>query len=709
MHLSTTSALFLTGLIANEPAPVPQEESAAAPADEARAETVVSGRKRDEPLDQLPASATVIPADQLDAAGTGDVRDAALRVPNLILTEFSSRRLSFPYVRGIGSGIGEPAVVTYVDDVPQFGFGGTNLPLLGVEQVEFLRGPQSLYGRNALGGLIHVRTAPPSPEGAGEVSLTAGNNGVAEGRIHWSGPVSEDGPWISGSGLIRRRDGFSDNTITGNDVDDRDELFGRAQVLWAPSDDSQLRLTLQAERSRNGGFVLSDLNGLENNPFTISQDFEGVTERDVFSPTLTFDHSLEDAEFTSITSLQDSEVLETSDFDFSPIDGVRRTTIEESQFLYQELRLASADDKPVELSDDLALEWVAGASVFSADSDRSAANDFRPGGAGILFPPTNVGLDNAVGQFDDFGYSLYAHGNLLIGDQLEVGAGLRYEYQEAEASIARTFDPGGFVVPVSNVDDERDFDEVLPDASIAFHVDEETTTYFRVAKGFKAGGFNLTAPAGSEGFDPETTWSYELGLKKDFAEGRLHTNLAAFWIDWEDMQLSLFDANSGGFVQNVGESSSSGVEFELGFDATEELSLFASLGWLDTEFKQYVDTFGTDVTGNELPFAPDTTYSLGAQYTKQLDDERSWYVRGEFLDIGTFYYDAGNRGSEAYELLNLRAGYDHRHWGLSVWARNALDENYEPVAFQPSPVDPTFFVGENGAPRLIGATLSLRF
>ena len=160
MHLSTTSALFLTGLIANEPAPVPQEESAAAPADEARAETVVSGRKRDEPLDQLPASATVIPADQLDAAGTGDVRDAALRVPNLILTEFSSRRLSFPYVRGIGSGIGEPAVVTYVDDVPQFGFGGTNLPLLGVEQVEFLRGPQSLYGRNALGGLIHVRTAP---------------------------------------------------------------------------------------------------------------------------------------------------------------------------------------------------------------------------------------------------------------------------------------------------------------------------------------------------------------------------------------------------------------------------------------------------------------------------------------------------------------------------------------------------------------------
>ena len=250
--------------------------------------------------------------------------------------------------------------------------------------------------------------------------------------------MSEDGPWISGSGLIRRRDGFSDNTITGNDVDDRDELFGRAQVLWAPSDDSQLRLTLQAERSRNGGFVLSDLNGLENNPFTISQDFEGVTERDVFSPTLTFDHSLEDAEFTSITSLQDSEVLETSDFDFSPIDGVRRTTIEESQFLYQELRLASADDKPVELSDDLALEWVAGASVFSADSDRSAANDFRPGGAGILFPPTNVGLDNAVGQFDDFGYSLYAHGNLLIGDQLEQRGVTQRSAQQREKQGGRS-------------------------------------------------------------------------------------------------------------------------------------------------------------------------------------------------------------------------------------------------------------------------------
>lgn len=675
---------------------------ASADQDDAVDRTVVTARKREEQAADLPQSLTVVDREAIEKGGLQTVRDASLRVPNVLVTEFSSRRLSFPFVRGVGSGLGDPAVITYVDGVPQYGTGGTNLPLLDVERVEFLRGPQgTLYGRNALGGLIHVVTRRPAAELEAGLHYGFGSDDLRELGFHVSGPISADSGF-SFSGLGLERDGFTKNDFTGNDVDFRDGLFGRAQWLTALGERSELRVTLFAESAEDGGFVLSDLQGLRQRPHRISQDFEGVTERDVVSPTVTFTRLGDEVDVTSITAFQTWDVLETSDFDFSPLDGVRRRTEEEQTYFSQELRLSSSEGAGHRLAG-RDLRWLAGVNAFLSDSERLARNEFRP----ALFPPPTDGIDTTRGDFDDFGVGLFGQVTLQATERLELTGGVRVEVESKEAERGHTFATGGFVV----LDEESDFDEtyeqVLPHVGVGYRLRDDLLGYATVSRGFKAGGFNLNAPAGQIPFRPERSWTYEAGLKKSWDDEAVLLGASLFYVDWDSMQLSLFDALAGGYVDNAGESESVGVELQLEAQLAEGLELFAGLGLVNTEFDEYVDPYGVDVSGNELPFAPDTTLGLGLQYTHPLGEESSWFVAGELGDVGDFFYDAQNREREGYTLVHARTGVRFDRWGLDLWVRNAFDEEYVPVAFQPNPGDPTVFVGESGAPRTIGATLSV--
>ncbi|MEQ1892777.1 MAG: TonB-dependent receptor, partial [Planctomycetota bacterium] len=417
-------------------------------------ETVVTARKQEEALATLPGSATVVAADELDDGPVLTLRDAAARIPNVYFSEFSSRRLSFPFVRGIGSGLNDPAVITYVDDVPQFGFGGTNLPLFALERLEFLRGPQgTLYGKNALGGVMHVRGRRPALTPEFDLGATFGNFDLSEYSGSFSGPLLGGGADI---GLLAsEREGYTKNDFTGKRVDERDGLFGRARMLWNPSADSELELAVFGENARDGGFVLSELSGLRADPHHINQDFEGLANRDVLAPSLVYRLLGDTLDFTSISAWQTWDVLETSDFDFSPIDGVRRRAEEEQNYAYQELRLGtSADARRDEW------RWLAGASAFVSDSERQAANQFRPGGAGIFFPPGSEGVDFNDGQFDDTGLALFGQLSVPVGARLELSAGLRYDREDKEIERLHTFDPGSGPIVLGQCTQDETVDEL---------------------------------------------------------------------------------------------------------------------------------------------------------------------------------------------------------------------------------------------------------
>ena len=672
--------------------------------DEPVQETIVSARKSEEPLFDVPKSATVLDEVALDDAGIRTLQEASLAVPNLRLTEFSSRRLSFPFIRGIGSGLGDPAVITYIDGVPQFGTGGTNLPLYEVEQLEILRGPQgTLYGRNALGGLIHVTTRRPGSEHELGADVSFGNFDFQEYGLRYSGPLSGDELFSAGSALYSKRDGYTKNDFTGNRVDDREGFFAREQVVWRPDERSEVRLGVFGEDSNDGGFVLSELQGLRDRPHRMNQDFEGVAERDVIGPSLVWERSGEELDFTSISAYETWDVFESSDFDFSPFDFIRRRTEEEQDYVYQELRVGSSEHEGVEVGSDSEIGWLVGISGFLADSEISNANEFRPGNP--IAPP---GVDRRQGDFDDWGAAVFGQATLTLEQDLDLTAGLRYDHESKEVDRIHTFDGGGGPIPVGGGSEDETFDEILPMVSVGYRLRPDLFAYVSAARGFKAGGFNLDAPAGQIEFDPESNWTYEIGARATFDDERYGVGAALFFVDWEDQQLSLFDGATGtGFVDNVGESESKGVELEGSARVVEGLDGFATFGLLDTEIDEFTDQFGDDNSGNELPFAPDSTWSLGLQYGRELSDSARGVIRGEYGRTSDFFYDAGNREGEDFALANFRAGIEGRRWGVSVWVRNAFDEEYVPIALQVDPTNENFFVGESGAPRTVGVTLSV--
>ena len=228
----------------------------------------------EEAIEDVPASVSVLTSDDITKSGMRSISDAVGRVPNLHFTEFSARRLSFPYVRGIGSGLGEPSVATYVDGVPQLSVGSTNLPLLGMERIEFLRGPQgTLYGRNAMGGVINIVGRQPGEQAVSSAGALFGNHALQEYSYSYAGPMGKDAGLVF-DGMFSSRDGYTTNDLTGNTVDDREAFTGRVQMSLAPSDSSSLRIGVSGQMADDGGFGLYDLASLRSNPHHIENDFD---------------------------------------------------------------------------------------------------------------------------------------------------------------------------------------------------------------------------------------------------------------------------------------------------------------------------------------------------------------------------------------------------------------------------------------------------
>ncbi|MCP3914986.1 MAG: TonB-dependent receptor [bacterium] len=664
-------------------------------------DTIVIARKREEVLEDVPQSITVVDADTIEAAGLRTVRDASVLVPNLNVTEFSSRRLSFPYLRGIGSGLGEPAVVTYVDGVPQLTTGSSNLPLVDLDRIEFLRGPQgTLYGRNAVGGLIHLISREPQATPRWDASASFGEFDFQEYSLSYSGPVGSDDILLNFSARQTLREGFTDNDFTGNDVDDRDSFYGRAQLYLTPTDDSSLRIGLYGETADDGGFVLNDIEALKDDPHTINQDFEGVAERDVFSPSVVYELYGDGVDFTSITSFTDWDVKETSDFDFSPFDLVVRTTEEDQEYFYQELRFSSSKDDGAPAGT-TQVNWVAGLSGFVSDSSRSSANDLRVGSV----PPGFEGIATDSGDFDDEAIAAFGEVTVEFAENWEVSIGGRFDHESKEADLDQLFE--GAVTTTSTEEGDEDYDEFVPRLSVAYDANENTRFYGLAAKGFKAGGFNAFDPADADvEYGTEESWTYEAGVKVSSPDGRLRMSASLFYIDWEDMQISLFDPAAGGFIDNAGESNSKGIEVEVAAKVTEGFDVLAGIGVTESEFDDFEDSSGNDFAGNELPFAAAYTWNLGAQYSHTVGEDSRWFVRADFVNYGDFHYDPSNAEEESYDLVNVRAGMTKGDWGLDLFLRNAFDEEYIPIAV---PLGGGLYVGENGAPRMFGATLRLSF
>jgi iron complex outermembrane receptor protein len=664
---------------------------------------VVTAQKEPADPQTLPVSVTAVPRDVLVNAGVTIPREAAIYAPNVYFTDFTARKLSNPRIRGIGSSPANPAVTTYLDGVPQLNSNTSSVEFLEVGQVEFVRGPQSaLFGRNTLGGVINITSSRPSlTDWSGAFGVPVATHDTRRVTGTFSGPLAPGRVGVSGSILYDRREGYTRNVVTGNDVDYRDGLQGKAQLLWTPSSVWETRLIVSAERARDGDYALNDVGALRRSPFQVARDFEGHTDRNIMATTVLARRAGSRVNLSTTTGFVNWRTVDATDLDYTPLPLIRRDNAEEAFQFTQEVRVASVNAP---------LRWQAGAFLFTQNYEQDAVNTLAPF---LLSPfiPFAIAQHAPQSALDDVGVGLYGQATATVAGRLDLTAGARFDHEQKDAVLSTFFTPA--IAPARTVDTGESFSNVSPQLSAAVRLQPDKIVYASVASGFKAGGFNPASPPGFEAYREEQTWNVEGGVKTTWAGGRVTANAAVFRIDWDDLQLNLPDPAVPGqfFISNVGAAASTGAELELNARAYPGVDVFGAVGFTNAQFGDGSVSSGVNVGGNDIPNTPSHTATAGVQISRAVRADATVYGRAETTFYGAFKYDDLNlAGQEAYSLANFRAGVRSRYITAEIWVRNAFDTRYIPVAFAFDPrLAPSGFLGEMGAPRTFGFSGGITF
>jgi iron complex outermembrane receptor protein len=671
---------------------------------------VVTAQKEPADPQRLPVSVSTADKETLDSAGVTAVSEASFVSPNTVFAELSARKISNPYIRGIGSSPLNPGVTTYIDGVPQLNANSANIELIDVDQIEFVRGPQSaLFGRNAIGGLISISSARPSvSQWTSRFEAPLGTQRERGIRASTSGPVSGN----AGVGFAfgtRARDGYTVNDITGHTLDNRSATFGRAQLLYMPTPKWETRLIFGGERDRDGDYALNDLEETRRNPFHAQRNVEGYTDRDIWSSTLLVRHEGTRYAFSSTTGGVWWTTRDFTDLDYTAQPLLTRDNAEKDTQFTQEFRLASAAQAPLRLSRQFAVEWQVGAALFSQHYTQDAVTGFAPQ---VLSPyidfPVNQHSPEAA--LDDLGVGVYAMGTLTAWSELDLTLGARFDREQKKADLNTFYDPA--IAPPTHVVGDRTFSDVSPQAALTWRATTAFSAYVTYGKGFKAGGFNPASPAGNESYGEEYAWNLEAGAKMNMVGGRVSATAAYYRIDWQDMQLNVPTPGAPAqfYIANVGNARSTGFEATVTARPLKGVDLFGTVGTTDAKFGAGSVSSGVDVSGNELPNTPGYTGSLGLKLSAGLSRTLSVYGRADVVFYGAYRYDDLNRaGQDAYSLVNLRGGFRAGKFGIDAWVRNVFDTRYVPVAFAYGSLAPSGFIGEPGHPRTVGLTARVGF
>lgn len=670
---------------------------------------IVTAQKEPADIKEVPASVTAVTASTIANAGLLSITDAAMFAPNTVFTEFTARKVSNARFRGIGSSPGNPAITTYIDGVPQLNSISSNIEMIDVGQIEFVRGPQSpLFGRNTLGGVVNVTSIKPSmSKWTGAIRGPVGNAGLYDVRGNVSGPLGNKAA-ISIAAGKQQRDGYTENSITGNDVDSRDGTFGKAQLMVVPNANWEARLIYAQERDRDGDYALADLAAIRIAPFRVSRDFEGFTNRDIKNTTLNVRGIGQNFQIEGTTGFIKWNTEDKTDLDYTPLPLAIRDNIEDSTQFTQEVRVSSPDNAPVPLGSAM-LKWQAGVEYFNQDYNQDAVNTLS---AFVLSPQVGfpVAMHSPEAAITSSGFGLFARGTVTFMEKADLTAGLRFDHESSDASLNTFMVPA--IAPSNLVEEEDSFSDISPSFAFAYRFQPEAMGYVSAARGFKAGGFNPAALPGSEAYGEEHAWHLEAGVKTTMAGGKLAANAALFLINWDDLQLNVPNPFVPGqfYISNAGRARSRGLEIDLTGRPHSDVDLFATVGVTSARFKDGTRSSGVDVGDNELPYTPDYTATLGGQWNRAVTSAINAFVRAEVAMTGAFNYDESNtQQQDAYALVNVRGGARYKHVFGELWLRNAFDQRYIPIAIPYPGFAPSGFIGENGRPRTFGISLGTSF
>ena len=686
----------------------------------------VTATKRSQSLEDVPVSAVVKTGKMLEQGGMDRVTDLQYSIPGFVMTgqdnsgwvQMTMRGISTPSVSS-GFSLGTGMYIDGVEQGPPIAF---NQELVGIDQVEVLRGPQgTLFGKNTIAGAFNITTTKPTQDFEGYVSLDLGNYNENNFEAVVNGALSDE---LSARATLftRKHDGYVENTFTGGDVNNQDQIGGKLQLRFEPSDDLTMDLSVDfmeedrnfayhevsaplngAPSDGNGGWdwygtdpaSVNTINQIPDGQNTISHTFDDTEKRQLWGIQFNVDYALSDElTFTSITGIRHglNDIFE--DTDHTSWNEANYTSYKTFDQMSQEFRIAS-EAASVEGEWD----YLVGVYLSSLSQvERLSYGSYEDSGimSGALQVPGTATplLLTSTADIASNTLAIFGSSNYYVTDDFSLNLGLRIGRENKDIGIEEH--SGGWIPDTPLHYKSYGETNVSPTVGFGYTLTENANVYGKVTQGFKSGGFN-TAIFKFENtdivFDSESVISYELGIKGDAFGRHLTYGVAAYFMDYSDLQVEIYVPLGDGLagkrlVRNAADAEISGFEAEMSFMITDDLVANLGYAYTDATYSNFIDTNPAspfDYSGNQLPNSPKSTGNANLTYmhsfeSAELSATLDYTYRGEWY---SFSSNNENEKNEGYSLVNARIGVELENGlEISLYGKNLTDEQYTTETWQ---------------------------
>ena len=665
-------------------------------------EIVVTAQKREQSLADVPISVSVVSGAKLDALGIDTFEALDDYVPNLFIGDSPGNH--HIYLRGIGTEAGssalEQSVALFVNGV----YGGRarqfQAPFFDVERIEVLRGPQgALVGKNTSAGAVSVTTRRPTEES--ELMVSANYEFEYDSNTVTaiaSGAISDG---VLGRLAIQRseRGGYVENPTQGTDDPDGTQLLIRATGVANVTDRLEATVTVEyAETDFDGHPFVTGPTGTNDLVYDSAFDAPGTEDQETLNVSAALDWELgRGFTFVSITAFSEMESDNLFDTDFLPLPFATAHFVDDFSQFTQEFRLLSPEDER--------FNYVLGLFYLDREFDVERISDINIG--------PFVGVGTAAFAEDSQLYSIYGQFNYRISDALSVSSSLRFTGEDKEGDLERNLVqpvlPNWFDTPISD-----DFSDSETDGSVSlqWEPNDVAMMYVSYTQGSKSGAFagaNLSIMAPDFALDPESSESVEVGTKLTLLDGALFISAAYFTTDYEDLQVSAWN---GSFfnIRNAAEAEVDGIEVDVIWSLNEHWRLSGSFGTLDAKYSDYpggsctepdhvIPGCITDLSGEDLAYAPDYSGSLDLAYSNRLGGALTFTgTLGVIFRDDTHVHPSlmDEAEQESYSKVNLRLEVESESgWMLAVVGKNLTDEKTFAQAFETPLTSPPGFTPDH--------------
>lgn len=721
---------------------------------------ILSTTKETNSLKSLPAAVSIFSPKNLEALQVHSLKDLSATVPNYFAADYGSKMTAPLYIRGIGARSGDQTVSMYIDNIPYFNTTSFDTELFDIQRIEVLRGTQAtLYGRNAMGGIMNIYTYSPLTYEGTSFKVGGGNYGLFNANASHYQRLNEKMGFSIGA-YYRQDDGYFTNLHTGNKADDLKNAGGRAKFVWDINSRLSATYSLSFDYVDQGAFPYANVA-----TGNIDYDSEGYYKRRLFTNGLALRYTGNGYEINSTTGYQYLNDEMNMDQDYTPLALFQINQKQRQNSLSQEITFKSVNNSNYQWS-------FGGYGFYDYLNNTPPVYMMKDGVKRFLQDPlTSVGApitftDNQIDLNGEYKRPIYGmavfhqstFNNILDTEGLSFTLGLRLDYEKtkldynAYTSAGIDINPGPGRPVISHVVEtdivgtsSSDYLELLPKGVLKYQINPNSYIYTSVSRGYKAGGNNIqifadllqealsTAlknimPGGGPAADatpindrisynPEYSWNYELGGQTDIINNTLSTNFAFYYMDVRDVQITQFIKTGGGRkVSNAGKAVSKGFEIGLKARPCNGFYLYANYGFADARFKDYEiektdsrgNTTQTSYTNNRIPFAPNSTFSVGGSIS--YDFKRNTILDritfdSNFAGIGKVYWAEDNVMSQGfYGTLNAHLALDKNIFTLEFWGKNILDRDYNTFLFE-SMGD---YFAQKGKPMRWGASLKIK-